>query len=276
MTGRRAGGGDDDASPDAWAELGSLVHERAPPSDARVAAASDPTTAPATLALLATAKERSIRRAVAQNPNATPKTLVALAAEFPDEFFDNPALLFYLLEDPAMFQTMPEEALVRLVPHPAMPAGLLPALARHPAFYVRRAAALNPRMPPEVLVELAEGQSFFEEVAQNPNTPAAYLLKLGRHDWPPVRKAVAGNAAAPEEALFALANDGVKAVRASVMQNGALTGDTLRRLAEHPSALARLALAESGRASPSELARLEADTDAAVRFAASRHKRAGR
>lgn len=240
--------------------------------DERMALACDASTPPSILRALAAAPEASIRRAVAGNPNVAPDTLMTLAAEFPDEFFANAALALLLLENPALFSEMPEETLARLMAHPSMPRGQLLESTRHRAFYVRRAAAQNPRMPPELLIELAEKQSYFEEVAGNPSTPPDYLAKLARHDWVAVRKAAAENPSLPESAVPELANDGDAKVRKAVVANAVVTDVVFTRLAEHESAIVRLAVAECARAPVAVLTKLEGDRDGAVRFAASRTK----
>ena len=115
-----------DDSDDALSELfGQLGPERTRKVDDRLAAATDPATPPAVLAALASAPEPHIRRAVAANPNIAPETLGAIAEEFPDEFFENPALALCLLENPALFSELPEATLARLVAHPSMSSGLL-------------------------------------------------------------------------------------------------------------------------------------------------------
>ncbi len=238
--------------------------------EGRAFAARDAETPPATLDALSRSNDRSVRRAVASNPNVAPETLMRLAAEFPDELFQNPALPLFLLENPSLFADMPEESLAKLVHHPSMPEAYLLEAARHRAFYVRRAAAQNPRMPPAVLVELAEKQSYFEEVAGNPSTPPDYVARMARHDWPAVRLAAAGNPSLPKEAIPALANDGDAKVRRAVVRSEAATVDVLLRLAEHESALVRLAVAESEKTPRAILDRLAGDADAGVRFAASR------
>jgi hypothetical protein len=238
--------------------------------DDRLTLAADSATEPGVLAVLATAAEAPIRRAVAANPNAGPDTLVRLAGEFPDEFFANPALALCLLENPGLLADMPEETLSKLMPHPAMPAGLLLEATRHRAFYVRRAAAQNPRMPPEALVDLAEKQSYFEEVAANPSTPAEYLEKLARHEWPAVRRAVAGNPSLSFGAIALLANDADAKVRKVAVRHPTLNDPTYAQLAKHESPLARLAVAECERTPARVLEALEGDADGAVRFSAQR------
>lgn len=238
--------------------------------DDRLAIATDPTTAPSVLKALAAAPEASLRRAVVANPNVPPETLMELGGEFPDELFANPVLSLFLLENPALFSEMPEETLARLMAHPSMPTGLLLEATRHRAFYVRRAAAQNPRMPPAMLVELAEKQSYYEEVAGNPSTPAEYLEKLARHDWVAVRRAAAENPSLPKAALTILANDGDAKVRKAAVVSPAATEEVLAELAKHASGLVRLAVAECARTPRTVLEKLEADVDGAVRFAATR------
>lgn len=250
------------------------VQSRAPIKDDRLALANAPDTSPTVLSELARAAQSTVRRAVAMNPNASPETLMALAAEFPDEFFANPAFSLFLLENPSWFSEMPEDTTAKLVSHPAMPAGLLIEATRHRAFYVRRAAAQNPRLSPELLVELAEKQSFYEEVAGNPNAPPTYLDALAGHDWVAVRLAVAKNPRVSESALRRLANDGDLKVRRASIGNPAASERLLASLSTHESALVRLAVAESERTPREVLARLENDADGGVRFAAQRSGRA--
>jgi hypothetical protein len=256
-----------------WAAGGASETKRK--VDERLRAASDPTTTPGVLAALADAPEPAVRRAVAANPNIAPETLAKIAEEFPDEFFENPALALCLLENPSLFADLPEATLAKLVAHPSMPSGLLVEATRHRAFYVRRAAAQNPRLPPALLVELAEKQSYFEEVAGNPSTPPDYLAKLARHDWVAVRRAASENPSIPEAAVAVLANDGDGKVRKAVVRNPAVTPELLTTLAKHESALVRLAIADCPRTPAKTLLALESDSDGAVRFTAARTRAQG-
>lgn len=270
-SGPKSPDGDDASIASALGDLfGAAVPAAPAQGSARITEANDVETSPASLDALSRSSDRTVRRAVAKNPNVPPDTLMRLAAEFPDELFANPALPLFLLENPSLFSDMPEESLAKLVHHPSMPEAFLLEAARHRAFYVRRAAAQNPRMPPDMLVELAEKQSYFEEVAGNPSTPPAYVARMARHEWPAVRLAAAQNPSLPKESIPALANDADAKVRRAVVRGEAATVDVLYALAQSESALVRLAVAESEKTPRAILDRLASDTDAGVRFAAAR------
>ncbi|HEY4386624.1 MAG TPA: hypothetical protein VGN34_19380, partial [Ktedonobacteraceae bacterium] len=69
--------------------------------------AANPATPPATLEQLSTSNDSGIRRAVAQNPNASVQTLCLLAGEFPQEFLQNPIIPFLSMTRPAFVKDLP-------------------------------------------------------------------------------------------------------------------------------------------------------------------------
>lgn len=63
--------------------------------------------------------------ALVANPNTPQKTLLHFAADFPEAFLNNPALLLLLLEHPDLFRQMDELRLLVFLRHAAIPANLL-------------------------------------------------------------------------------------------------------------------------------------------------------
>ncbi|HTK06437.1 MAG TPA: hypothetical protein VL485_04650 [Ktedonobacteraceae bacterium] len=69
--------------------------------------AANPATPPTTLEQLSTSTDPGIRRAVAQNPNASVQTLCRLAGEFPQEFLHNPIIPLLSMTRPAFVKDLP-------------------------------------------------------------------------------------------------------------------------------------------------------------------------
>ena len=67
----------------------------------------------------------SIVAALVANPNTPQKTLLRFAADFPEEFLNNPALMLLLLEHPDLFRPMDELRLLVFLSNPQVPADLL-------------------------------------------------------------------------------------------------------------------------------------------------------
>jgi hypothetical protein len=82
---------------------------------ALVAEAVDPASPPARLAKLARHRNRSVRVAVASNPNADRGVLVSLALTSPEVVADNPVLEWWLLEDANWLAETDERARHRLL-----------------------------------------------------------------------------------------------------------------------------------------------------------------
>jgi hypothetical protein len=156
------------------------------------------------LAWLAEDESRIVRRAVAENPNATTRILDVLIQDY--SWSNEPVRL----------------AVVR---HPHVSTGILEQLAGDRSARVRHAVLAHPNAPAQtreriLLAALEHCQMLSEPAYQtialaHPLTPAAKLLAGVRSlEWIE-RYAIARNPAAPDEALVALTQDGNRLVRAA-------------------------------------------------------------
>ena len=133
------------------------LRELADHSDVAVqcAAARNKRTPPDALERLSHSPEKSTRKAVAGNPNASVAVLTRLGGQFPTQLLGNPALDFMLLENPGLFSEVPEETLT--------------------------AIAKREDCPPEMLGHLARGghgKGLLMSLVQNGATPAAAIQHL--------------------------------------------------------------------------------------------------
>jgi hypothetical protein len=179
----------------------------------RHAEASDHRTAPERLRALAEDECPRVRQAVAANPNAPRDVLFDLASEFPRAFVDNAALPLMLLENPRFIHDMPEDSLCALLELEDVPPEFLDLGARHRSWNVKRMVAAHGQTPGDLLVRLARHYFFFEEVAQNPNTPRSYLEFLVEHPWDSIRLLVARRDKLDADLAEILANDDDAEVR---------------------------------------------------------------
>jgi hypothetical protein len=199
-----------------------------------VALAQNPSTPEAILARLAQHTEASVRAAVLRNPSAPFSVLARLGANDPGGFWENPAALLFLLEDPglllrpssplsvalASFSGTPREILQSFVlskqeelcravaRNPALPENLFLTLYQMNLASVRSALAQNTATPTELLRRLFQEARFYDGVpsllAQNPATPPDLLRAMAEGEDVRLRAAVVGNPALPKEFLLRL------------------------------------------------------------------------
>ena len=93
--------------------------------DVALAVAANPCTHPDTLDRLSRNVRRSVRAAVACNPNASMDCLVRCIPANPQGFLDNPALQLLLLTSPNYLNNLPHRALVSLLLNPSAPQAFL-------------------------------------------------------------------------------------------------------------------------------------------------------
>jgi hypothetical protein len=150
-------------------------------------------TEPDRLAKLAEHPDPRVRGAVAANPNAPPQTLKSLWQEFPDEFFQNPAVTLFLLEDMSFFNDFDEKRLASVL-EAEQPEWCMQMLA-FGGLTLNNPSAFDKRLS---VTELAAGFV---------RTSSALLVLLASHPEPRVRRILAENPSAPAEALARLSND---------------------------------------------------------------------
>jgi len=176
--------------------------------------ARDPSTPPERLFAITQSGDHEIREAAAYNPNAPLALLYELWREFPGGYFENPVVPLLQVSDPRLVLNMPADTLIAVISQRLASPGLLERASRHRQREVRQAVARHPNSPPEILVQMGRGYYFYEDVAANPGTPAAYLEELQIHPWVSVRLALCDNAALPEAVRARLLEDEEPAVRA--------------------------------------------------------------
>jgi hypothetical protein len=221
--------------------------------------------------------DTEILAAVAGNPNAAPPLLFQLAPRFPGQVVRNPALTFMLVEDPALLEKMPVQALSAILNHPEAPPAWLALAAQRPEPWVLVVVGASPRTPGEVLARLAEGgiHAVRVAVAGNRGAPGDVLARLARrqddaaHVVFNLRVPLAGNPATPLSTLDFLAAD--RALLPYIAANAALPEYLFDVLAADEDAMVRAALATQARLPARLVRRLAGDAEAHVRKAVARH-----
>jgi len=152
------------------------------------------------LAGLASSDDVGVRRAVAGNPNTSPKLLERLAG---DDFF---------------------VVRIAVAEHPNASPELLERLAGDESKWVRRGVAKNSNISAEVLDTLAQDENVWVRggVAGNPNTSPELLERLAVGNSALIRGAVAGNFNTLAVTLMKLAIDKHGAVREAAWENPSL------------------------------------------------------
>lgn len=108
----------------------------------------------------------------------TPKDILfALAPKFPGEFFLNPALDLFLLEDPALFDKLPVTVIKNVLRRPDCPPGMLEWALHHGRASHHLALVARPGLPIHFLSTIASGPHVkAAEIA------ATRLMALGPRD----------------------------------------------------------------------------------------------
>ena len=121
--------------------------------------AQDESTAPEKLRELANSTDLIVRKNIVINPNIPPDVLIKLAAEFPKQVFDNPAIDLLLLETPDLFSGTLANALCSLLKR-VVSTRMIEYAANSSDKRLKLAILMNPQTPQETLKELAKNRNY--------------------------------------------------------------------------------------------------------------------
>lgn len=111
--------------------------------------------APATLLeLLSRSKDKTTRKSVAVHPNAPKAVLLALATQFPGDFYRNPAFDWLLLEEPDLLFGLGHGVLKNILKRPDCPASFMAWAVDKGDDDQKLAVAMNPQAPEDQLRRL--------------------------------------------------------------------------------------------------------------------------
>lgn len=197
--------------------------------------ARNPNTSPEILKILASYKNRYLKRAVAKNPNTPPEAFIKLAND------DDEYVRVAVAKNPSTPLEVSLELLNNLEPRikrtiakdPDTTTELLSALASDDDLLVREAVAANDNTPQKILVKLADDSNELvrETVAANENTPPDVLRKLASDPEENVRVISLGNPNMPPDVLRELANDEDQDVKLEIAHNPNTPIDVLKMFA---------------------------------------------
>ena len=117
--------------------------------------AKHPKAPPELLETLSRSTDKTTRKYVAVNPNASKEVLLRLAPQFPGDFFKNPAFDWLLLEDPDLLTDLGHGVLTRILKRPDCPESFMTWAAERGSEQEKLALAMNPRAPEGALLRLA-------------------------------------------------------------------------------------------------------------------------
>lgn len=165
-----------------------------------------------------------VRAAVAAHPNTSPYILGLLAAEFPAEVLNNPALPLLRLADPGLLSHWPEMSLLALVRQTDAPAWLRRQVLSHPKVELQVALASHPALTVEEMGGLKDHPSWLvrARLAAREDLPGALLDTLAEDRHYAVRLAVVSRADLPTEDQSRFLADASRFVRQEVLRR--LTG----------------------------------------------------
>lgn len=249
--------------------------------------------------LLRTSKSKRVRRALAQNPNASWEILRELVAEYPYDVLDNPSFPLLLLSDPGLFHNLSIGALSGLAsardrlgqilgwtdepPWTELQATLVcmaharrrlpfgdgykPGLA-----FLRRAMVERQLLPDEIELHLVADPSEQVRKALATTSKASTVIESLLDD-DVNHPNLASNQHLPTCYQWALASTGDVRIRLRLARNPGISASVLEKLAEDPETSVRGAVALATATPEATWQRLSWDLDRSVQAAARRAKR---
>jgi hypothetical protein len=123
----------------------------------------------------------ALRQAIARHPNAAPHRLQTLAANYPHEVAQNPALPLILLEQPDFFGAVSQDTLKRLLLSTTTPLILLQGICTHPNPALSEAAQRHVAIAGEANPDwFSEAKVFFRGMPQKDPWGLLELVELGK------------------------------------------------------------------------------------------------
>ncbi|WP_158271623.1 WGR domain-containing protein [Limnohabitans sp. 2KL-1] len=105
---------------------------------------------------LSHSREKAIRQLVVLHPNTPKEALLALAPQFPGDFFKNPAFDWLLLEDPELLFKIGGGVLKNILKRPECPVCFMQWALKRGNEDEQLALAMNPSTPSEIIKTLAQ------------------------------------------------------------------------------------------------------------------------
>ncbi|BAZ41816.1 leucine rich repeat variant [Calothrix sp. NIES-4101] len=188
---------------------------------------------------------KTIRNAVARNPNTPPDILIECFYEFPNHVLNNPALELILLENPNFLNELVSNN--PFVFNDELPLFFVEWASRHPKESIRESVATSIQTPFHILAYLAADvdEDVRYKVAENHKTPSYSLAQLAVDNSYKIRIAVAENITTTSETLEKLAQDEDENVRSKVAANERTPLETLEMLARDKCGMVRMASVEN-------------------------------
>lgn len=100
---------------------------------------------------LSHSSDKATRKAVVLNPNTPKEILLALAPQFPGDFFQNPAFDWLLLEDPNLLFNLGQGVLKNILKRPECPESFLKWAVQHGDEQEKLAVVMNPNATQAIL-----------------------------------------------------------------------------------------------------------------------------
>lgn len=142
----------------------------------------------------------------------------------------------YIFADTVSFDDESRETQIALAKDPNTRPNTLAKLAEYNDFNIRRAIALNPNTPVEILRKMSRSEDLWNSVAKNPNTPEDILRYLGSPYGPTgnqVKIIVAQHKNTPVDVLVDLAENCLNDyVRLAAISNSKIPVDVRDRVAK--------------------------------------------
>jgi len=116
---------------------------------------------------LSHSSDKTTRKYVVLNPNATKEVLVKLAPQFPGDFFKNPAFDLLVIEQPSLMFEIGGGVLKNILKRSDCPVSLLKWAVERGSEAERLAVTANPHVPQKLLIALASAGHGVAEAARS-------------------------------------------------------------------------------------------------------------
>jgi hypothetical protein len=201
---------------------------------------------------LAEVDNTQICQQIARHPNSSPELLKKLFHQYFREVLENPVLELILLENPTFISDLDDSTHCNHFQREQLPLFCYKIALNYPDVWFRKAIALNPNTPINILKELsvdnnkiikqlAKEQEYYVilGLAGNPKTPQKLLGLLAKNESPEIRSAIARNSNTPSHILEFLAKNADREIGLHLAMNPKIPTRILEQLSQHEDDLVR-------------------------------------
>jgi hypothetical protein len=184
---------------------------------------------------LAEVDNTQICQQIARHPNSSPELLKKLFHQYFREVLENPVLELILLENPTFISDLDDSTHCNHFQREQLPLFCYKIALNYPDVWFRKAIALNPNTPINILKELSVDKNIevLSSLANNKNISNKIIKQLAKEQEYYVILGLAGNPKTPQKLLGLLAKNGSPEIRSAIVRNSNTPSHILEFLAKN-------------------------------------------